>query len=175
LTLGKKKIKIELEDADGGKYNLSLEGNMSKEKIMKVFELIEVLDIKGQDNNIGNNNMKSQVNKNLASVGSKIWGIVENKFPYTTFTSSDIQEIYEDEFNEPILLSIISTYLSRYCERRKVDRNKKGKEWIYKIARPSSVIETQAHRHEPEYHHPEQQQQQHLSFEAPSTVYDLHH
>ena len=56
MTLGKKKIKIELEDADGGKYNLSLEGNMSKEKIMKVFELIEVLDIKGQDNNIGNNN-----------------------------------------------------------------------------------------------------------------------
>jgi len=49
--LGKKKIKIELEDADGGKYNLSLEGNMSKEKIMKVFELIEVLDIKGQNNN----------------------------------------------------------------------------------------------------------------------------
>jgi hypothetical protein len=173
LTLGKKKIKIELEDADGGKYNLSLEGNMSKEKIMKVFELIEVLDIKGQNNNTDNNNMKSQLNKNLASVGSKIWGIVENKFPYTTFTSSDIQEIYEDEFNEPILLSIISTYLSRYCERGKVDRNKKGKEWIYKIARPSSVIEPQVHRHEPAYQ--QQQQQQHLSFDVPSTVYDLHH
>lgn len=171
MTLGKKKIKIELEDADGGKYNLSLEGNMSKEKIMKVFELIEVLDIKGQNNNTDNNNMKSQLNKNLASVGSKIWGIVENKFPYTTFTSSDIQEIYEDEFNEPILLSIISTYLSRYCERGKVDRNKKGKEWIYKIARPSSVIETQARQQEPAYH----QQQQHLSFDVPSTVYDLHH
>jgi hypothetical protein len=173
LTLGKKKIKIELEDADGGKYNLSLEGNMSKEKIMKVFELIEVLDIKGQNNNnTDNNNMKSQLNKNLASVGSKIWGIVENKFPYTTFTSSDIQEIYEDEYNEPILLSIISTYLSRYCERGKVDRNKKGKEWIYKIARPSSVIETQARQQEPAYH---QQQQPHLSFDVPSTVYDLHH
>ena len=89
----------------------------------------------------------------------KIWGIVENKFPYTTFTSSDIQEIYEDEYNEPILLSIISTYLSRYCERGKVDRNKKGKEWIYKITRPSPVIETQARQQEPAYH----QQQQHLS------------
>ena len=56
MTSGKKKIKIELEDADGGKYNLSLEGNMSKEKIMKVFELMEVLDIRGQNNNTDNNN-----------------------------------------------------------------------------------------------------------------------
>jgi hypothetical protein len=38
LSASKKKIKIQLEDAEGGKYNLSLEGNVSKEKIMKVFE-----------------------------------------------------------------------------------------------------------------------------------------
>ncbi len=35
MSTGKKKIKIELEDDDGGKYNLSLEGNLSKDKIQR--------------------------------------------------------------------------------------------------------------------------------------------
>ena len=41
MSTGKKKIKIELEDAEGGKYNLSLEGNLSTVKIQKVLQLVE--------------------------------------------------------------------------------------------------------------------------------------
>ncbi|MDQ3971775.1 MAG: hypothetical protein M3227_08810, partial [Thermoproteota archaeon] len=96
MSASKKKIKIQLEDAEGGKYNLSLEGNVSKEKIMKVFELMDLINVDGKSNN-GYNETEIQ-NKNLASVGSKIWGIIEHKFPYSTFTSSDILEIYEDEY-----------------------------------------------------------------------------
>jgi hypothetical protein len=162
---------ILLEDAEGGKYNLSLEGNLSKEKIMKVFELMDVINLGGKNNN-GHIDTESQSqNKNLASVGSKIWDIIENKFPYSTFTSSDILEIYEDEYNEPIQLSIISTYLSRYSDRGKLGRSRKGKEWIYKITRPSQVIESQSNQHESQIHHI---QSRHLSHDVPSTVYDLH-
>jgi hypothetical protein len=107
----------------------------------------------------------------LASVGSKVWGIIEHKFPYSTFTSSDILEIYEDEYNEPIQLSIISTYLSRYSDRGKLGRSRKGKEWIYKITKPSQVIESQSNQHESQIHHI---QSRHLSHDVPSTVYDLH-
>jgi hypothetical protein len=137
LSLGKKKIKIELEDAEGGKYNLSLDGNITKDKIIKVFELIDLLNIEGQGNNT---NAEIHPHKSLASVGSKIWSILEAKFPYSTFTSSDILEIYEDEYNEPIKLSIISMYLSRYSERNKLRRSKRGKEWVYKISRQLPVI-----------------------------------
>jgi hypothetical protein len=166
LSANKKKIKIQLEDAEGGKYNLSLEGNVSKEKIMKVFELMDLINLDGKSNN-GYNDTEIQ-NKNLASVGSKIWGIIEHKFPYSTFTSSDILEIYEDEYNEPIQLSIISTYLSRYSDRGKLGRSRKGKEWIYKITRPSQVIESQSNQR------PQHIQSLHLSHDVPSTVYDLH-
>ena len=169
MSASKKKIKIQLEDAEGGKYNLSLEGNVSKEKIMKVFELMDLINVDGKSNN-GYNETEIQ-NKNLASVGSKIWGIIEHKFPYSTFTSSDILEIYEDEYNEPIQLSIISTYLSRYSDRGKLGRNRKGKEWIYKITRPSQVIESPSNQHESQIHHI---QSHHLSHDVPSTVYDLH-
>jgi predicted transcriptional regulator len=169
LSVGKKKIKIQLEDAEGGKYNLSLEGNLSKEKIMKVFELMDVINLGGKNNNGHiDTESQSQNNKNLASVGSKIWDIIENKFPYSTFTSSDILEIYEDEYNEPIQLSIISTYLSRYSDRGKLARNRKGKEWLYKITtRSSQIIESQSNQH-PQHIQPFQ-----LSHDVPSTVYDL--
>ena len=54
MSTGKKRIKIELEDAEGGKYNLSLEGNLSKDKIQKVLQLVESLNISKDDldNNI---------------------------------------------------------------------------------------------------------------------------
>jgi hypothetical protein len=55
LSPGKKKIKIELEDAEGGKYNPSLEGNVSKDKILNACELME-FELRGQTTNTNTNN-----------------------------------------------------------------------------------------------------------------------
>ena len=56
LTLiTKQKRRIELEDAEDGKYNLSLEGSMSRDKILKACELME-LELRGQTTNNNNNN-----------------------------------------------------------------------------------------------------------------------
>ena len=141
----KKKVKIELEDAEGGKYNLSLEGNISREKIVKVFEFMELLNIE-QPNEGQTQTRPSE--RGPASVGARIWTVVETKLPYTNFTSSDVLELYEDQYNEPIKLSIISTYLSRYSERGRLVRNRHGKEWVYKLLRlsqpnPGGAIQAQ--------------------------------
>jgi hypothetical protein len=134
----KKKFRIELEDAEGSKYNLSLEGNISKDKILKIVEFMDLLNIEGegprQDTEI----------KAPASVGDRIWALVDAKFPYGSFTSSDILELYEDNYNEPIKLSIISTYLSRYAERGRLARTRQGKEWVYRTARSAGSREPQA-------------------------------
>jgi hypothetical protein len=143
LSSGRKKIKIEFEDADGGRYNLSLDGVISKNKMLKVYELMETLNTSGgspyekNDNTYGNalTHDDKSTGDRLTSVGSKIWYIVENKFNNTTFTSTDIQELYEEEFKEPMRLDAIATYLSRYVNRGKLVRNRKGgKEWVYKLA-----------------------------------------
>ena len=128
---GKRKFKIELEDAEGSKYNLSLEGNVSKDKIMKIVEFMDLLNIESN----GNGEAETSGIRAPASVGDRIWSLVEGKFPYGGFTSTDILELYEDQYNEPIKLSIISTYLSRYSERGRLARNRQGKEWVYKITR----------------------------------------
>ena len=44
MNLGKKKIKIEMEDEEGGKYNLSLEGSISKTKMLKLYEFMSMMD-----------------------------------------------------------------------------------------------------------------------------------
>lgn len=92
---------------------------------------MEHLELRGQiiNSNAATATIKTtetqQYEKNLMSVGSKIWKLIEEKFPYASFTSSDIQEMYEDKYNKPVQLSIISTYLSRYCERGKTCQKQK--------------------------------------------------
>ena len=124
MSFGKKKIKIEMEDAEGGKYNLSLEGNMSKDKILKVFELMDRINGGEQESIKEKYDIETQRNENLTSLSSKIWSIIENKFPYTSFTSSDILVMYREEYNEPIKLDVVATYLSRYLKKGKLDRSK---------------------------------------------------
>jgi hypothetical protein len=138
MNSGKKRFKIELEDAEGSKYNLSLEGNISKEKIMKIVEFMDLINVESNgDNNENVTYMSSRAAP--ASVGDKIWSLVEGKFPYGGFTTTDILELYEDHYNEPIKLSIISTYLSRYAERGRLTRTRQGKEWSYKMTRQQSM------------------------------------
>ncbi|MFZ0202534.1 MAG: hypothetical protein WB053_03270 [Nitrososphaeraceae archaeon] len=151
MSSGKKKIKIEFEDADGSKYNLSLDGAISKNKILKVYELMETLNMSG-GTSYGENDGRNRINlghegmrtsDRLTSVGSKIWYIVENKFHNTTFTSTDIQEMYEEEYKESMRLDAIATYLSRYVNKDKLVRNKKGgKEWVYKIVLDKKAFTT---------------------------------
>lgn len=130
---GRKKFRIELEDAEGSKYNLSLEGNISKEKVVKIMEFMDLLNMEGEA-------PRDVEISRPASVGDRIWALVDAKFPYGSFTSSDILELYEDSYNEPIKLSIISTYLSRYAERGRLARTRQGKEWVYKTARQPAAV-----------------------------------
>ncbi len=112
-----------MDDGEGGKYALSVEGNVTREKILKVFELMQLLDME----QVGEN-----VEPNSNSVGSKIWSLVENKFNFGDFTSSALLEAYEDEFGEPVKLSVISTYLARFADRGMLARNRGRKEWFYR-------------------------------------------
>jgi predicted transcriptional regulator len=140
LSSKKKKIKIELEDDEGGKYNLSLEGNFSKEKILQVIELMEL--VRSDSTNCSGSAIttnSSQDNNRTLSVDSKIWNIIEQSFSYNPFTSSDIVHIYNKKYNETIKLSIISTYLARYVTKGKLKRTKRLREYVYNLVSTSST------------------------------------
>ena len=120
--MARKRIRIDLEDSDGAKYNFSLEGNVTREKMLKIFEMMNLMNIE-----------EPEATTQLDSIGAKIWNVIDKNFPIGKFTSSMILEKYEDEYEEPIKLSVISTYLSRFAIKGKVVREKQGKEWAYQI------------------------------------------
>jgi len=118
-----KRIRINLEDNEGAKFKFDIEGNVTKDKVLKLFELMDLM------------NIEEEQAPNLDSVGGKIWYVIENSFPAGRFTSSLVLEKYEDEYNEPIKLSVISTYLARFSSRNKIERTRTGREWSYQVIR----------------------------------------
>ncbi|NIM25112.1 MAG: hypothetical protein GTN35_04670 [Nitrososphaeria archaeon] len=124
--MAKKRIRIDMEDSDGAKYDIKLEGNVTREKVLKIFEMMDLMNIE-----------EEQEARNIDSVGAKIWHIVDKFFPMGKFTSSNILEKYEDEYNEPVKLSVISTYLSRFSTKGKIDRTRTGREWTYQTIKLS--------------------------------------
>jgi len=124
--MAKKRIRIDMEDADGAKYDIKLEGNVTREKVLKIFEMMDLMNIE-----------QDPETPNLGSIGGKIWNIIDKHFPVGKFTSNEIREKYEDEYEEPIKLSVISTYLSRFTSKGKIERSKRGREWAYQTIKLS--------------------------------------
>ena len=118
-----KRIRIDVHDKDGAKYDFKIEGNITKEKALKIFELMDLI------------NIEEERTPDLDSVGGKIWNIIENSFPAGRFTSSVVLEKYEDEYNQPIKLSVISTYLARFASKNRIERTRTGREWSYQTIR----------------------------------------
>jgi len=125
--MAKKRIRIDMEDADGARYDIKLEGNVTREKVLKIFEMMDLMNIEEEQ----------ATTTNMDSTGSKIWHIIDKFFPLGKFTSTNILEKYEDEYNEPVKLSIISTYLSRFSTKGKIERIRTGREWTYQILKLS--------------------------------------
>jgi len=111
LLLPARKMRIEVFDSEGNKYTISLEGNISREKAIKVLDLVELLGGVPPSNPLltGSQQKPTKI--------EKVKLLVEKCFPLMWFSSKEIQNAYENEFREPISLSTISTYLSRLVDR----------------------------------------------------------
>ena len=126
--MAKRRFKIEFEDGEGGKYNMSIDGKLSNEKIIKIMDMIDLLSDK--------NEKIEQLNFTNDTMFGKIYNLISDKFAFGSFTSNDILEAYEDGYNSPIRLSTISTYLQRLTNKGMLLRNRNSIGWIYRKAQP---------------------------------------
>jgi hypothetical protein len=126
--MAKRRFKIEFEDGEGGKYNMSIDGKLSNEKIIKIMDMIDLLS--DQHEKI------EQLNFANDTMFGKIYNLISDKFAFGFFTSNDVLEAYEDGYNSPIRLSTISTYLQRLTNKGILLRNRNSIGWIYRKAQP---------------------------------------
>ncbi|MEM4297119.1 MAG: hypothetical protein QW815_01965 [Nitrososphaerota archaeon] len=121
------KIKVEFEDGEGGKYTISIEGSLSKDKVLKIMDLVELLGVKEEEGlELGD------------STVAKLRRLIDERFPFGSFTSTQLQEAYEDEYNQPIRLATVSTYLARFADQGILCREKMAGCWYYRKVRVAS-------------------------------------
>lgn len=110
----KKRVKIEVADGDREKVTITLEGDMSRERILHLMDLLQLLNITDK--------ARPEEPEELSKF-EKVRLLIKRKFPTGWFTSQDIMVAYEDSYDEPIGLSTVSTYLVRLVDRGDVTRS----------------------------------------------------
>jgi len=106
-----KKVRVEVFDGVGNRYTVTFEGQVSREKALRLLDIVELLG--GMP---GINPGESEPISELPKL-EKMRVIVERHFPIIWFSSKDVQTVYEQELKEPVGLSTVSTYLSRMADR----------------------------------------------------------
>ena len=102
-----RKMRVELFDSEGNRYSISFEGQVTRDKAVRLLDLGGILG--GVPEGGGN----SDFHPTLAREPTKydnIRAIVQKHFPLVWFCSKDVQTVFEQEFRQPIGLSTVATY-----------------------------------------------------------------
>jgi len=105
-----KKMRVEIFN-DGDRYTITFEGQVTRDKALRLLDLVELLG--------GMPTVNAKLQKSASEMPKiqKVRLVAEKSYPVGWFSSKDLQSAYEKQFNEPIRLSTISTYLSRLSDR----------------------------------------------------------
>ncbi|MDJ0274677.1 MAG: hypothetical protein QXO17_06930 [Nitrososphaerota archaeon] len=123
----RKRLKLEMVDEDGDKITLVVEGNITREKILQLADLMELYS--------GHPDRSSTIENKLVRLARAL----ERRFPSGDFSSREALEAYVEEYGEEIPLSTVSTYLARLTERGFLERVR-GPGYIrYRLARSAEA------------------------------------
>jgi hypothetical protein len=127
-----RKMRVELFDSDGNRYTIAFEGQVTRDKALKLLDLVELLGgVPGED---PTSSSASSAANRVFSRFEKVQAVIQKGFPLIWFSSKDIQSVYEQELKEPISLSTVSTYLSRMATKGMLLRTGSSNNLKYKTA-----------------------------------------
>lgn len=122
-----RKLKVEVYDEEGNKYAISFEGRVTRDKALKILDLVDLLS------GLPETPPLSHEKFNSLSKMDKVKMIVEKYFSLSWFTTRDVQLMYEKEYNAPISLSTVSTYLTRMVNSGILINERNGRNRRFKI------------------------------------------
>lgn len=127
-----KKMRVELFDNEGNRYTVAFEGQITRDKALRLLDLVELLG--GMPNDGAPQSTPQPVGVVTASRIEKVRSLVQKSFPLIWFSSRDVQTAYEQELKEPVSLSTVSTYLSRMAGKGWLTRSGDGNNLKYRLA-----------------------------------------
>ena len=104
-------MRVELFDSDGNRYTIAFEGQVTRDKALRLLDLVELLG--GAPSEGPTANAGTSFPSRVLSRFEKVQLVVQKSFPLIWFSSKEIQSVYEQELKEPVSLSTVSTYLSK--------------------------------------------------------------
>ena len=118
-----RRLKVEFYDSEGVRHSITIDGPVTREKVTKILDLVEVMSGTPQATALGLSPRKFDrlASTELSRLRSK------------EFTSSDAKKSFETTFEEKIPLSTVSTYLSRLADRGVLEREQKGVLMRYRV------------------------------------------
>jgi len=122
-----RKLKVEVYDEEGNKYAISFEGRVTRDKALKILDLVDLLS------GLPETTPLPREKFNSLSKMDKVKMIVEKYFSLSWFTTRDVQLMYEKEYNTPISLSTVSTYLTRMVNSGILINERNGRNRRFKI------------------------------------------
>jgi hypothetical protein len=109
-----RKVRVDVFDTEGNRYSITFEGHVTRDKALRLLDMVELLGGMPGGSNPG---AGSTISGNELSKYDKVRAIVQRHFPVVWFSSREIQTDYEQELKEPISLSTVATYLSRMAAK----------------------------------------------------------
>jgi len=125
-------MRVELFDSDGNKYTVAFEGQITREKALRLLDLMELLG--GVTGSGGNPERTPVAGSNEFSKYEKVRMLISKHFPMVWFSSREVQSTYEQEFKEPIGLSTVATYLARMANKGILIKAGASNRLKYKVA-----------------------------------------
>ncbi len=132
-----RKMRVELFDSDGNRYTIAFEGQVTRDKALRLLDLVELLGgAPGEGPTTGTG---ASLQNRVLSRFEKVQSVIQKSFPLIWFSSKDIQSVYEQELKEPVSLSTVSTYLFRMTSKGMLLRTGGPNSLKYKTANISQA------------------------------------
>ena len=119
-------MRVEVFDESGNRYTISFEGRVTRDKAVRILDMVELLG--------GMPGVEPQLNyPQESSKIDKIHIVLQKHFPLVWFSAKELQPIYEKEIGEPISLSTVATYLSRIADRGMLIKNRNSNRVLFRL------------------------------------------
>ncbi len=127
-----RKMRVELFDGEGNRYSISFQGQITRDKALRLLDLVELLG--GVPTGGSNPSTASPSPAFELTKFERMRTMVVRHFPLVWFSSREVQSVFEQEYKEPIALSTVATYLARMAAKGLVLKTGPSNSLKYKVA-----------------------------------------